>query len=487
MRGPSFLSFYPIQATLRLTLTFNKNSTCIGVELCEELFTPNSPHIHLGLDGAEIFVNGSASHHEFRKLHKRVDLVRGATSKSGGVYLYSNQQGCDGERVYYDGCPLIAMNGEVVAQGSQFSIRDVEVVSATIDLEEIRTFRASIYSRSIQSSLAPSYPRIFADIRLSHSDRLVYSNAFLTDSRFGGVNWSTSPRPNSTTPTTTSPSTVLSPSSPNPKSNSNSNTNTNNMNKRITLTKPRPVKYLTPEEEICYGPACWMWDYLRRSKAGGFFLPLSGGIDSCSTALVAFSMCELVVEGIASGDDQALADVRTITGEKDYTPVDAKELCNRILHTCYMGTSNSTNETRQRAKALAEHIGSYHVDLNMDTIVDAVISVFSFVTGKKPQYKVFGGSNGENLALQNVQARLRMVLAYLFAQLLLWVRGTARASSGSLLVLGSSNVDEYLRGYLTKYDCSSADINPIGSISKTDLRKFIKFAKVRFNLPILEE
>src|SRR5579859_3573835 len=51
-----------------------------------------------------------------------------------------------------------------------------------------------------------------------------------------------------------------------------------------------------------------------------------------------------------------------------------------------------------------------------------------------------------------------MVLAYLFAQLLPWVRGR----SGGLLVLGSSNVDEALRGYFTKYDCSSSDIAPIG-------------------------
>jgi len=51
-----------------------------------------------------------------------------------------------------------------------------------------------------------------------------------------------------------------------------------------------------------------------------------------------------------------------------------------------------------------------------------------------------------------------MVLSYLFAQLLPWVRGR----SGGLLVLGSSNVDEALRGYFTKYDCSSSDIAPIG-------------------------
>ena len=33
-----------------------------------------------------------------------------------------------------------------------------------------------------------------------------------------------------------------------------------------------------------------------------------------------------------------------------------------------------------------------------------------------------GGSNAENLALQNIQARLRMVLAFMLAQLMPWVR-----------------------------------------------------------------
>lgn len=31
-------------------------------------------------------------------------------------------------------------------------------------------------------------------------------------------------------------------------------------------------------------------------------------------------------------------------------------------------------------------------------------------------------------------------------------------------------------GFLTQYDCSSADINPIGSISKQDLRAFLRWA-----------
>ena len=53
---------------------------------------------------------------QLRKLHQRLDLIRNGTAKAGGVYLYANQQGCDGNRLYYDGCACVAVNGELVAQ-----------------------------------------------------------------------------------------------------------------------------------------------------------------------------------------------------------------------------------------------------------------------------------------------------------------------------------------------------------------------------------
>jgi NAD+ synthase (glutamine-hydrolysing) len=118
----------------------------------------------------------------------------------------------------------------------------------------------------------------------------------------------------------------------------------------------------------------------------------------------------------------------------------------------------------------------------IDAAVKAVLGVFSLATNCFPRFRLRGGSARETLALQNVQARLRMVLSYLFAQLMLWVR----ERPGGLLVLGSANVDEALRGYYTKYDCSSADVNPIGGISKTDLKKFLGFARERFSLSALD-
>ena len=63
-----------------------------------------------------------------------------------------------------------------------------------------------------------------------------------------------------------------------------------------------------------------------------------------------------------------------------------------------------------------------------------------------------GGSTAENLALQNIQARVRMVVAFMLASLMPWVR----SKHGFFLVLGSANVDEALRGYLTKVDNSFA-------------------------------
>ncbi|KAJ1740461.1 glutamine-dependent NAD(+) synthetase [Coemansia sp. RSA 989] len=406
------------------------DDSCLGIELCEELFTPESPHIAMSLDGAEIIINSSGSHHELRKLKRRVDLITEATLKCGGIYLYSNQKGCDGDRMYYDGAAMVLVNGELLAMTSQFSIADVEVQVATVDLGAVRSFRAAIASRSMQAARAQTYPRAHAPFALS-VELVDFDNS-------------------------------------------------------IRPTDPIPARYHTPAEEINMGPACWLWDYLRRSGQGGFFLPLSGGLDSCSTALIVHSMCRQVTAACKRGDQQVLHDVRQCVGAAagpDYVPESAQELASHLFYTCYMGTENSSKETRARAAHLAKAIGSYHVDLNMDTVVSAIVALFTLVTARTPRYEVHGGSRAENLALQNIQARLRMLLAYLFAALLPWVRGRQR----SVLVLGSANVDESLRGYFTKYDCSSADLNPIGSISKADLRKYVAYARDQMKLPVLDE
>ena len=62
---------------------------------------------------------------------------------------------------------MIGVNGRIVAQGSQFSLNDVEVVSATVDIEDVRAHRASSSSRSFQAAAAERYYRIEVPIAMS--------------------------------------------------------------------------------------------------------------------------------------------------------------------------------------------------------------------------------------------------------------------------------------------------------------------------------
>jgi NAD+ synthase (glutamine-hydrolysing) len=90
-------TYYLIYFTFFLIVTFRS----LAAETCEELFTANAPRIDLALNGVEVFMNASGSHHQLRKLNLRIDSIRNATKTCGGVYMYANQQGCDGGRLYY--------------------------------------------------------------------------------------------------------------------------------------------------------------------------------------------------------------------------------------------------------------------------------------------------------------------------------------------------------------------------------------------------
>ncbi|KIW65049.1 NAD+ synthetase [Phialophora macrospora] len=406
--------------------------TSVGCETCEELFTPSNPSTNMGLNGVEVIVNSSASHAELRKLNTRLSLIQNCTRKLGGIYVYANATGVDGEaRMMFDGSSMILCNGRVLKQSTQFSLKPVEVITATIDLEEVRSYRSSI-SRNVQGAAQPEYPRIECDLSLSRpADEIFFSRT-------------------------------------------------------LKLSREIPLKILNPMEEIYRAEAVFLWQYLTRSNAGGYFLALSGGLDSATVALFVFAMADVVLQSINAGEDNTLADLRRITGEKDLIVSTPQEIVRRLLHTCFMAAKHSGDETRSRSKRLATSIGAYHSDINIDETVTAHENIVQTALNFKPRFLVEGGTAAENLARQNIQARNRMVIAYEMAQLSTLARKMPRAGT-SLLVLSSANVDEALRGYLTKYDCSSGDIAPLGSISKSDARAFLAWAREKWNMPLISE
>ncbi|KAL2433585.1 Glutamine-dependent NAD(+) synthetase [Exophiala dermatitidis] len=406
--------------------------TAVGCETCEELFTPSNPSTYMGLNGCEIILNSSASHAELRKLRTRLDLISNSTRKLGGIYVYANATGVDGEaRMMYDGSSMILINGKVLEQGSQFSLAPVEVIVATIDIEEVRSFRCSI-SRNVQGAAQPEYPRVEFDFRLCRPvDEVILSDT-------------------------------------------------------LKISREKELRILDPMSEIWMSTSVYLWQYLTRTNSAGFFLSLSGGLDSSTVALFVHGMARLVLRSIELGEENTLADLRRVTGLPDLVPKSPEEIVNLLLTTCYQGTVNSSDETRSRAKRLAERLGAYHLDISIDEAVEAHQSIIRNALQFTPRYSVEGGTPAENLALQNVQARNRMVVQYSLAQLATTARKLPRAGS-ALLVLTSGNVDENLRGYYTKYDASSGDLAPLGSISKNDAKRFQRWARETWDLPIMTE
>ena len=70
------------------------------------------------------------------------------------------------------------------------------------------------------------------------------------------------------------------------------------------------------------------------------------------------------------------------------------------------------------------------------------------------------------LALGNLRARIRANILYYYA------------NAKNYLVLGSSDKSEFLIGYFTKYGDGAADLMPIVSLYKTQIKEFAKFLGV---------
>lgn len=87
------------------------------------------------------------------------------------------------------------------------------------------------------------------------------------------------------------------------------------------------------------------------------------GIDSSATACIVSCMCRMICSSVKRGNLQTLNDVRGVLKDSTYTPNEPSELCKKLFVTCYMGTENSSVFTRDRAKSLANDIGSYHLGI----------------------------------------------------------------------------------------------------------------------------
>jgi NAD+ synthetase len=629
----------------------NCNGILIGAEICEELWVSDNIGAKFFLSGVDILINGSGSHYEKGKQEeKREVLIKATTRKSGGVYIYSNLEGCDGERLYFDGGSIIAMNGKIESVADRYLLKDVQVTLCNINLDDIVTYRLRSNSHQTQASRQIHFPEIKVDLDLTEKNNTDAKSYNYGPKQELNVDFSNNPlkkhiRHKYRTDPKFEPKKVDEELSDSMhtilktlESAHNLSLPTNQeatglmMDEKPTEDKVKELEKYQIEflyrkrmqteipskaiHEICNTAACWLFDYLERSTANGFLLPLSGGADSAATASIVYRMCELMLNHLRVCADTNsrvykflelkhrlnIADLLRMTEAEA-----ARMICNKVLYTVYLPTKFS-GETANLAKAFADEIGSNHHVISIQDIVEASMGEitkipFDVITnevtykreilqknqfmkdnieqietrGYGEQLSKFNQSLSANkqkflenysevvthlqyqslsnnlyhvpigydtptalesnlsptahsifsahslklrnmreqaararvptpipdwqiseleenfkndfeklneihtmysgdgtkieykskwdIPMQNIQARIRMVMAYLIGQM--------SVNSGYLLNLGSSNSDEVYVGYYTKYDASSADINPIGSLPKIYIQRIL--------------
>lgn len=109
--------------------------------------------------------------------------------------------------------------------------------------------------------------------------------------------------------------------------------------------------------------------------------------------------------------------------------------------------------------------------LNFDAITGIYKKIAKEQLGVDLKRKKEGGSYNSDKALRQIQGRTRMLLSYFLASM----EPEMGKLDGFLLVLGTCNLDEALCGFFTKYDTTSADLNPIGSFSKFRIREMASY------------
>jgi NAD+ synthase (glutamine-hydrolysing) len=211
------------------------------------------------------------------------------------------------------------------------------------------------------------------------------------------------------------------------------------------------------EEEFLRTEALALFDYLRKSHSQGFVVSLSGGADSAAvTCLVSLSLEMALAELGADSLKTKLSHIRQLP--EKLTP---KTLTAALLTTAYQATANSGDVTRSAARTVAEANGATHLELDVESIHQGYLRAIETALGRKL------GWQQDDLALQNIQARVRSPGIWLIANL------------NNALLLSTSNRSEAAVGYATMDGDTSGGLSPIAGIDKAFLRQWLRWLEMK--------
>ena len=116
----------------------------VGVEICEDLWSPLPPSVSLALNGATVILNPSCSDETIGKAEYRRELVRQHSGRLLAAYAYVDSGlGESTTDMVFAGHDLIAENGSLLAESQLFT---TGLVSADVDLERLSQERRRMNS-----------------------------------------------------------------------------------------------------------------------------------------------------------------------------------------------------------------------------------------------------------------------------------------------------------------------------------------------------
>ncbi|GAB3761144.1 NAD(+) synthase [Spirosoma pomorum] len=207
------------------------------------------------------------------------------------------------------------------------------------------------------------------------------------------------------------------------------------------------------EEEFARAVALGLFDYLRKSRSQGYVLSLSGGADSSAIASTVFLMIRMAVENLGlDGVKKKLGYIKAIQDCKT-----AEEIIGKLLTVMYQGTENSSDDTFRSAKELADDIGAKFLNINVNGLVETYRGLIEQQLGRELSWDT------DDLALQNIQARVRAPSIWMLANI------------NNALLLSTSNRSEAAVGYATMDGDTAGSISPITGIDKHFLRGWLRW------------
>jgi NAD+ synthase (glutamine-hydrolysing) len=223
----------------------------------------------------------------------------------------------------------------------------------------------------------------------------------------------------------------------------------NSRSQRIPLTDSK-----IENEELTQAMSLGLFDYLRKSKAKGFVLSLSGGADSSSCAV-------FVAEMVRRASDELgwEAFYKALDLEPETDGYTRQKAVGKLLTCAYQGTKNSSETTFNAAKVLADYLGAKFHHWTIDEEVHSYTSKIENALNRKLTWE------NDDVTLQNIQARTRSPIIWMLANV-------HRA-----VLLTTSNRSEGDVGYATMDGDTSGSLAPIAGLSKIFILQWLKWAE----------